>query len=75
MGMRILAFFLVFSLAGCATCREHKAACVVVSAILAGSIAATIENNRHSQQPSRQTSPPACFGVFGQVLCDVERGR
>jgi hypothetical protein len=49
----VLAAVLLISLSACATCREHPAACAIVGAIVVGSIAATIENNRHDQQSAR----------------------
>jgi hypothetical protein len=45
-----LAVALFLSISACATCREHPVACAIVGAIVVGSVAATIENNRHDQQ-------------------------
>jgi hypothetical protein len=43
----ITALVIVVTLSGCATCQEHPAFCAVGAAVVAGSIAATIEVNRH----------------------------
>jgi hypothetical protein len=43
------------ALAGCATCRDHPVACGVVSAVMVGSIAATIVANEHAHHPGAPT--------------------
>ena len=61
--LALLAVALSLTLQGCATCREHPAACAIVGAIVVGSVAATIENNRggHRQPPTGPLCAPNCL--------------
>jgi hypothetical protein len=47
--MKIFALVLCSLLAGCATCREHPIACGIAGAVVAGSIAASVQHH-HDQQ-------------------------
>jgi hypothetical protein len=45
---------LLLALGGCATCRDHPVACGIAGAVVAGSIAATIESNRGDHRDPQQ---------------------
>lgn len=47
-------------LAGCATCREHPVTCAVVTGIVAGSIALTVDHRRHDEPIRLQQREGLC---------------
>jgi hypothetical protein len=53
-------------LGGCATCREHPVACTVAGAIVAGSVAATIEQHHHAEPGSRPEQLPFVRPIVGR---------
>jgi hypothetical protein len=55
--VKYLTLCALLALAGCATCREHPVACAVGSALIVGSIAATIELRKDSHDPA---APHGC---------------
>lgn len=58
MNRKYLYLALLFApllLDGCATCREHPTACAIGSAVIVGSVAATIA--AHSDSHGHQTPP------------------
>ena len=46
---------------GCATCERYPVACAVSTAIVVGSVAATIEANRHDHAPAKKN----CYAIVG----------
>ena len=52
----VLVLFVI--LTGCATCREYPVACGVAVAIVAGSIAAAVENRAGNRSPFAQCPEP-----------------
>jgi hypothetical protein len=47
-------------LAGCATCRDHPAACAVAGAVVAGSTVAIVAAHNHHHA----TNPGGCVGYY-----------
>lgn len=54
-------------LQGCAICREHPVACMAGSAIVAGSIAASLNSQHGSSRDRRGTQPVPC--ASNPALC------
>jgi hypothetical protein len=70
MRLKTPTLLLALALAGCATCQEHPAFCAVGAAVVAGSIAATIEVNqsdRRGATPGTSTVQPV--HCTGNPLC------
>jgi hypothetical protein len=54
-------------LTGCATCQNHPVFCAVGTAIIVGSVAATIEDNRHHEAPEHHNDWPAACNINPQL--------
>lgn len=56
----ILAVSLAGLMGGCATCREHPVACSIGSAVIVGSIAATVAANSGHNHDDHTASASLC---------------
>lgn len=59
--MRLIGVLAAASLAACATCRDHPVACGIGAALVAGSIAASLDHGSSSSSGMQRTiGTPAC---------------